>query len=253
MPIPFHLRKRRNADVTPEPVGSITIPTLTGNPLPADFPDYLRSSNTGRSVFAGLTVHDHSADSQDAQRERRRKNLTVVLDDRFVLSAEVSAVLSDLPSQIAAMPSPARWAVPVRDLCEDVHEALSAVAKIAGADAPAWTEPGAESLADGSWVVRLADAARALDAPLRTALERGKTTANGEPVRARLLTLVRDIDRAEINLSTALRAARLSDVAAPAPSSARIARDRMVRRHHDEVAALKALHRAELQGLMRGA
>ncbi|MEU4810023.1 hypothetical protein AB0H20_12570 [Nocardia fluminea] len=203
-----------------------------------------------RSVLAGLTFRDHSNDAPDLQRDRRRKHLTVELDGRFVLSAEVAAVLAPLPGRISA--APARWARPVQELALAVHDALRDLAALAGAPAPAWVEIDAAALADGSWLDRLTDAARPLDAPLSAALARGGTTASGEPRRDAVLTLVREIDRAEINLSAALRSAAVTDTTPP-PSAARLAHDQMIRRHAAETRALRERHAAELQELSRNA
>lgn len=201
-----------------------------------------------RSIIDGLWSRDHSNDSQDTQRERRRKHLAVDLDGRFVLSDEVAAVLAALPSQVAE--HPARWALPVQELTLAVHDALRGLARLADAPPPEWTDVDVESLADRSWLERLTQAARHLDAPLSAALARGGSTASGEPRCEAALTLVREIDRAEINLSAAIRATRTPAVSA-SPSAARIAHDQMRRRHAAELRELRERHTAELQELRR--
>lgn len=190
-------------------------------------------------------------DSQDVQRDRRRKHLATAYDRSFVLSAELAAVLGELAVQITADPRPSRWTGRLREMGGAMHEAMAAIAALANVPAPVWPEFAPASVADGSWVETVVDVARPLDQPLQAALARGGTMANGEPLRDRLMTLLRDLDQAQRNVIGALRAARTTDELQP-PSAERIAVDQLRARHRAELAALQARHRVELRALRHG-
>lgn len=197
-----------------------------------------------------LRERDHRADDQATQRERRRKHLVVVYDERFTLSHEVAAILDDLPARIMADSNPPRWADRVHESVVPMREALAAIAMFTGAPAPEFTMITPESVTSGSWAVALVDAARTLDEPLSAALASGKRI-NGLPLADRLVSRLRELDQAARNLAAGLRAAEPPATYA-GPSAERVARDRMSRRHADELAALRAKHRAERQALRHG-
>lgn len=192
-----------------------------------------------------LREHDHSADDQTTQRERRRKHLVVEYDERFTLSHEVAAILGDLPAKIMTDHRPTRWFTHVRQTVAPMMEALAAIANAVRRPATVSVELTAESITSGSWAVTLVDIARELDAPLSAVLAQGRY-ADALPTR------LRDIDRAVATLAADVdRVQRAASDAVSAPTPERLAVDAMRARHAAERHALADKHRAELQALRR--
>ncbi|MGV9635752.1 hypothetical protein ACWDO0_16335 [Nocardia rhamnosiphila] len=192
-----------------------------------------------------IRPHDHSADSLETQRDRRRRGLTVVYDERLSLSAEVAAALSGIPAQITADPSPARWAGRVRDAGHAIAETLAAVAREIHRSAPDVPESGPDSVLSGAWAVALVDAARTLDEALSGELARPNRVVAGDPIGVWLVDRLRDIDREARALRTALTAAHTTDRPEP-PSDEGRAFNALRDRHSAELAELRERHRAEL-------
>ena len=72
------------------------------------------------------TEHDHSAE-QVAQRERRRKHLTVVYGEGFDLLVEVHDIARPLADRVGVEPRPLVFRDDVADLAESVHSLAVAV------------------------------------------------------------------------------------------------------------------------------
>ncbi|WP_280332885.1 hypothetical protein [Nocardia wallacei] len=175
---------------------------------------------------------DHRADSLEVQRDRRRAHLTVELDERFTLSAEVAAIFGDVAARLSAVPDPARWvgrldrvlradAVAQQQDWQAANTALKAIARIVHMPAPEVPTVGAEAIADGSWLAALVDACRPLDEPLSVHLvretqyrEQTRTARKIEPEPSPILDHLRTLDRAAKELDREL--SRLSAPAAPA-------------------------------------
>ncbi|MFC9965300.1 hypothetical protein ACFVH4_13770 [Nocardia ignorata] len=214
---------------------------------PAPRPNYYGT----RSRFA-VREHDHRADDQTTKRERRRKHLSVVYDEQFVLSHEVAAILDTLPAQVMANPLPRciEAAAYVGDAMQTILTTIAS--KVALAPAPEFAELTPDALTSGTWAVALVNAAQTVDGPLAKALA-GGGKVNGQPRDEALLGLLRELDQAARNLAAGLRnATRPVPDTYAGPSAERVARDQMARRHADELAALRARHRAERQALRHG-
>ncbi|GAC68867.1 hypothetical protein [Gordonia soli] len=166
---------------------------------------------------------------QATKRERRRRWLTVVLDDQFRLDDEVAAICGPIALRAVDDPTPAAnltrieaVADAVSGLCvaaaelvadSDIRrldatnrrrarEAMRAVSRSA---LPTIT---ADDLADGSWVEPLVDLARPHTAPLAHLLGRQASDRRGGPTASEaMLTVLRDLDRAALAAHRRLDAA----------------------------------------------
>ncbi|WP_305779503.1 hypothetical protein [Nocardia nova] len=192
--------------------------------------------------------HDHRADSQEVQRHRRRQHLTVVYDERFSLSDELAAVLSDVPDRIDTDPRPGRWTVAVGAAFSSIAQALTDIATAIKAPVPAWSDRlTAESVADGTWPDMLMEVAHALEERLRVELGRPYRAAGGEPIGEWLANPLRDMDRAAKTLDSYVRrvhSAESPDAPEP-PSAYALAVGELRARHFQELRALRDRHRAE--------
>jgi hypothetical protein len=212
--------------------------------------------------------HDHRADSQEVQRERRRKRLAVELDERFVLSAEVAAIFADVAAQMSYDPNPGRWVVRLdRALRSDpalrnegnperVDDALSAIARAVHMPAPDWPLFGAESIAEGSWLAELVEAVRPLDGPLseylaaevRTRRER-RAEVGDTPTLERLRTL----DRAARELSEEFRRLTAGEDRTPPPADPMDALRRKHSREREKLRERQAAEWAEASAAVKAA
>ncbi|WP_280293454.1 hypothetical protein [Nocardia abscessus] len=117
------------------------------------------------------TAHDHRADSVEVQRDRRRKRLAVVYDERLRLSAEVVEAVSGASAAIASDRRPGRWTAPTGDAFAEISAALTEIAGAVRAAAPHWPATlSAGAVADGGWARMLTEAARGLDDVVSAAL-----------------------------------------------------------------------------------
>lgn len=206
--------------------------------------------------------HDHRADSPEVQRERRRKRLAVILDERLSLSAELVDALGDLPGRISADRNPARWTARVGEAFAPIAEALTQIAR--AVHAPALALPfiadgsGArrvvldpETVVDGSWAMTLAAAALTLDDRLADALGIPGRAVNGDTLSDFVLERLREIDRAAKGLRTHVDRVQShespeSDTPPPPPVDPW---ELLRRKHAAEIDALNQRHTAELQAV----
>ena len=188
--------------------------------------------------------HDHSADSQSTQRERRRAGLPVVYGPAFSLSEELAALLGDVLLKIAMDPRPERWAGPVLSMLRrgpgekfdsarpgSLADALAPIAEAVRAAVPVMPEVDESAVVGGSWVSAVLECVRHLDGPLSYELGRPHRLVDGEPIGAWLAGQLREVDRA---------------VRALTPSAEGRAVNALRARHAAEVAALRDRHAAEM-------
>ncbi|PEH78615.1 hypothetical protein CRM89_23755 [Nocardia sp. FDAARGOS_372] len=200
-------------------------------------------------------VRDHSADSQETKRARRRSHLTVEYGPEFVLSAEVAAVLAPLAERLAADPD--RWAprlryalrrapdeTPYADRPTALTDVLAAIARVVRADAPELPEIDAAALRQRSWVESVAAAVRRLDAPLAAELAWPHRTVGDQPLSDWLVARLRELDGVVRRLAAAADRAAVTD-AVPRPDAERRAVEALRARHAAERKALRARHAAE--------
>jgi hypothetical protein len=214
-----------------------------------------------RLIRPNLPGRDHSADSVETQRERRRKGLSVVLDERLSLEAELDAALGDLPARISADRRASRWVAPVGEAVASIATALREIARAVHTSAPEWPALlSAGEVADGTWTAALTEAARGLDGPVRAAL--GSSGRPGLPGRRAagtedtlsdaVLAQLREIDRAVRTLDSYVRRVQASEAPTTPPLSqaAVQALDPMAelrRRHSAEQRELRERQAAEWQ------
>ncbi|MBF6460290.1 hypothetical protein IU433_14710 [Nocardia puris] len=210
-------------------------------------------SRGARRLVRTYPAPDHSAYDAATARERRRKGLPVVLDERFTLSAEVAAIFGDVAARLSALPEPGRWTGRLDrvlrtypdplglDRPEAADTALKAIARLARmpiAEVPLF---GPESIADESWLAVLVDVCRPLDGPLsdhlgREVMRREQSRARGvEPEPSPVLAHLRVLDRAAAELDREL--SRLTASSVPAAVGV------------DPMDALRRKHSAELEEL----
>ncbi|WP_280269178.1 hypothetical protein [Nocardia wallacei] len=217
---------------------------------PAHIPPRLVSWESG--------PYDHTADSLEVQRDRRRKGLPVELDERFVLSDEVAVIFRDVAARLSAVPEPRRWtgrldrvlradAVAQQQDWQAVNTALKAIARTVHMPAPDVPIATAEAIADGSWLRTLVGACRPLDEPLSAHLAREaqhrdqtRTARKIEPEPSAILDHLRVLDRAAKELDREL--SRLAAPVAPALSQAAVTA-------LDPMNVLRAKHSRELDEL----
>jgi hypothetical protein len=204
-------------------------------------------------------ARNHSADSLEVQRERRRKGLAVELDARLTLSEEVAVIFGPVAARLSAVPEPGRWVGRLRRVLhadavaqqEDwtaANTALKAIARAVHMPAPEVPEFGPETIADGSWLRALVDLTRPLDGPLsdhlaREAMRREQMRAvrQIEPEPSPILDHLRTLDRAAAELDR-----EVSRLTAPAPVAVGVdPMDALRRRHSAEQKELRERQRAE--------
>ncbi|CCF61164.1 hypothetical protein [Nocardia cyriacigeorgica] len=191
-----------------------------------------------------IRPHDHSADSVETQRERRRTGLSVHYDERLSLSTELADTLSGIHAQINADTIPRRWTGRVRETSVAITETLADIAAAVHRPAPAVPEPDLDATLSGAWAVALVNAAGTLDEALSGELRRPGRVVAGEPIGLWITERLRDIDREVRAVRIGLRAAATTDT--PAPRSAEgNAWAALKRRHAAEVRELRDRHRAE--------
>lgn len=115
--------------------------------------------------------HDHRADSVEVQRDRRRKRLAVVYDERLRLSAEVVEAVSGASAAIVSDRRPSRWIVATGEAFAEISAALTEIAGKVRAPAPHWPATlSAGAVVDQGWARMLTEAARDLDDRVSAAL-----------------------------------------------------------------------------------
>ncbi len=202
--------------------------------------------------------HDHSADSQSTQRERRRAGLPVVYGPAFSLSEELAALLGDVLLKIAMDPRPERWAGPVLSMLRrgpgekfdsarpgSLADALAPIAEAVRAAVPVMPEVDESAVVGGSWVSAVLECVRHLDGPLSYELGRPHRLVDGEPIGAWLAGQLREVDRAVRALTGQIGRWNVTD-ATPPPSAEGRAVNALRARHAAEVAALRDRHAAEM-------
>lgn len=191
---------------------------------------------------AYIQVYDHRADSLEAQRERRRKRLTVVYDERLRLSAEVSEAVGGASAAIATDRRPQRWTVATGEAFAEIAAALTGIAGAVRAPSPHWPATlAAGSLADRGWARMLTEAARGLDDAVRAALAPGAPgAANASEF---IVERLRTIDNAGRSLGSHVEQIQAAEgPKAPAPTPEAVAAA-------DPMNALRAKHSREQEEL----
>ena len=177
--------------------------------------------------------------TQSELRERRRRQLPVILEGGWSLSTEVAAICDPLAEAVAAAKCPAGHWRAVDQLTDAVHETVSvAVGLLARADAerrcrhlgvddrgrsiqalvdlaerPKLPEITDDDLAAGTWAATLTALAEPYSADLSGLLGRARTTT----VSDRMLAALREVDRAALALRRRLdRAEKQARAAKPA-------------------------------------
>jgi hypothetical protein len=201
-----------------------------------------RTYPAGRSLSAAVILH-----SQAEQRHRRQHWLPVVLDGRFDLEVEVADIVGPLAVEAAALRWPPAVRGPVEDLAGSVAGVLRVVASMlaesrgldsdARARVVAAVADGArdraeipdEAIVDGAWAGALVDQAAVLSGDLRrflgAALPPG--AAAGESASERLVTALREVDRAALSLARRLPAvARFQSLGSVTELNARVRAER---------------------------
>ncbi|MEE3853205.1 hypothetical protein VZC37_22905 [Gordonia sp. LSe1-13] len=183
----------------------------------------LRQFDKGGVAF---DLPDPPPPSQDAQRDARRGGYAVALDGRFVLSAELIAVLAPVldrftgtqPSdaEVADVATVVVSAVAVLDLADLLITERDATLRTAdlGPDKAAEARslilrlrrpvtaapPDAAGLSNGTWTAEIIELARERDEPLAAALAScpflTATGGRGRPRSARLVATLSDLDLA---------------------------------------------------------
>ncbi|MBF6070140.1 hypothetical protein [Nocardia farcinica] len=213
---------------------------------------------------------DHRADSPDLQRDRRRKGLAVVLDERFTLSEEVAVIFGPVAARLSAVPEPGRWAgrldrvlradaVARQEDWTAANVALRDIARLVRMPIAEVPRFDPQSLADGSWVAVLVDACRPLDVPVseylgREGMRREQSRARGvEPEPSPVLDHLRVLDRAALALDRELSRLTASSVPAAVGVDPMDALRRKHSREQEELRARQAAEWAEASAAVKAA
>ncbi|MEU2173684.1 hypothetical protein ABZ552_05605 [Nocardia sp. NPDC019219] len=185
---------------------------------------------------------DHRADSLEVQRERRRKRLNVVYDERLRLSAEVVEAVSGASAAIASDRRPGRWTAPTGDAFAEISAALTEIARAVRAPVPHWPATlSAGAVVDGEWARMLTEAARGLDDPVSAAL--APSAPGAANTSEFIVERLRTIDNAGRSLGAHVGQIQAGEGSKPpAPTQAAVAAA-------DPMNALRARHSREQQEL----
>ncbi|MFG3617478.1 hypothetical protein [Nocardia sp. NPDC047654] len=194
---------------------------------------------------------DHRADSLEVQRDRRRKRLTVVYDERLRLSAEVVEAVSGASAAIASDRRPTRWTTAIGDAFAEIAAALTEIAGAVRTPAPHWPATlSAGAVADGGWASMLTEAAQGMDDRVSAAL--APSAPGAANTSEFIVERLRTIDNAGRSLGAYVGQIQAAEgPKPPAPTQAAVAAadpmEALRRRHSREREELRERQSAEWQ------